>query len=113
MTSMVIILKIVDAAKNDSTSEVHAIAGDSTLGYFFLLMFISCFSWCTLAYIWSFFFKQDIIGFIVLFIVLSFLAFIDMVFVFIQVLFQGTNGSASNSGANFMYAIRIILMILW
>ena len=113
ITSMVIILKIVDAAKNDSTSEVHAIAGDSTLGYFYLLMFISCFSWCTLAYIWSFFFKQDIIGFIVLFIILSFLAFMDMVFVFIQVLFQGTNGSASNSGANFMYAIRIILMILW
>ena len=112
LTSLVICLKIVDAIKNDTTSETYAIAGDETLGYFFVLLLFSAFSWCTLAYIWSFFFKQDIVGFIVLFIILAVIAFLDMILTFVELLFQQSDGSTSNGGANFIIALRWILTVL-
>jgi hypothetical protein len=113
LASMVIILKIVNAINNDSSSEVYAIANDDTLGYFCLLLVFSCFTWCTTAYIWSFLFKQEIIGFIVLLIILSVIAFLDTILTFIELLFQQNDGSASNPGAMAMYAIRLILTIIF
>ena len=64
ISSMVFILKLVSMAKNDPTSEVHAVAANDSLGYFFLILFFSSFACCSLAYFWSFFFKSDIIGFV-------------------------------------------------
>lgn len=64
ISSMVFILKMVDLSKNDPTSEVNSIAGSSTLGYFFLVLLLQTFSWCALAYFWSFYFKSDIIAFV-------------------------------------------------
>lgn len=112
ISTLVIALKIVDAIKNDTSSETYAIAGDETLGYFFILMVVSSLSWCTLAYIWSFFFKQDIVGFIVLLIILSVIAFIDMILTFVELLFQASDGSAANPGATFVYVVRWIITVL-
>ncbi len=112
ISTLVIALKVVDAIKNDTSSETYAIAGDENLGYFFVLLLCSCLSWCTLAYIWSFFFKQDIIGFIVLLIIMAVVAFVDMVLTFIELLFQQNNGGTNNPGATFVYVVRWIITAL-
>lgn len=109
---IVIFLKIVDAAKNDTSSETYAIAGNDNLGYFYLLLLLSCFSWCTIAYIWSFFFKSEIIGFVVLVIVLGFAVFLDIIWTFIELLLL--NGSTTKTtGSNVIYAIRIIFALVF
>lgn len=77
VSSMVFIIKMVDLSKNDPTSELSAIASSTSLGYFYLMLLFSMFTWCSLAYFWSFFFRSDIIAFVVLFIVLSVFAFLD------------------------------------
>ncbi len=112
ISTLVISLKIVDVIKNDTSSETYAIAGDDTLGYFFILLLCSSLAWCTLAYIWSFFFKQDIVGFIVLLIILAVIAFVDMVLTFIELLFQQNDGGTSNPGATFVYVVRWIITAL-
>ena len=112
LVSMVIALKVVDTIKNDSTSETYPIASDDTLGYLLVLLILSSLSWCTLAYIWSFFFKQDIVGFIVLLIIMCVLSFAEVVFNFIELLFQQSNGSTTNPGALFIRSLRWILAIL-
>lgn len=111
IVTLVVGLKIVDAIKNDTSSETYAIAGDETLGYFLILLMFSALAWCTLAYIWSFFFKQDIVGFIVLLIILCVIAFIDMILTFIELLFQQSNGGPTNGGAVFVNVVRWILVI--
>ena len=113
ISTMVFILKMVDLAKNDSTSEVNAVAGTDGLGYIYLLLLFSCFSWCTLAYIWSFLFKSDIIGFVVLAVVLGFAAFVDVVCTFIQLIIINSNSNQANGASNFFYAVRIILLLLF
>nr|QUF59430.1 ATP-binding cassette transporter Abca3-like2 [Brachionus angularis] len=109
---IVIFLKIVDVAKNDTSSETNAIAGNETLGYFYLLLFLSSFSWCTIAFIWSFFFKSEIIGFVVLVIVLGFASFLDIIWTFIELLIQ--NGSnVKQPGSKLMNVIRIIFALVF
>ncbi|CAF0703608.1 unnamed protein product [Brachionus calyciflorus] len=112
ITLIVIALKVVDVIKNDPTSESNAIAGNETLGYFFLLLLLSCFSWCTLSYIWSFLFKSEIIGFVVLVIMLGFAAFLDIIWNFVELLVL--NGAkTSNAGADFFSALRIIMALVF
>lgn len=112
ITFIVIVLKIVDVIKNDTTSETNSIAGNESLGYFYLLLLISCFSWCTYSYVWSFFFKSEIIGFVVLVIVLGFAAFLDIIWTFVELLIiNGTK--VKNGGAKFMYALRIIFALVF
>ena len=105
-------MKIVDAIKNDPTNETYAIAGDSTLGYFYLFLLIASFSWCTMAYIWSFFFKSDIICFVVLFIILGFASFLDIIWTFVQLLIVNGSGQR-NAGSQFIYTIRIIFALIF
>ena len=112
-SSMVLMLKIVDLIKNDLSSETSPVAASDSLGYFYLLMLFSIFTWCSLAYAWSFLFKTDIICFIVLFIILTFLAFADTVLTFVVLIFQNSSPGSSNVGANVFSAIRIILMLLF
>ncbi len=114
IVTLVVMLKIVDAIKNDPTSETYAIAGGdaNTLGYFFLLLLVSSFSWCSYSYIWSFFFKTDIICFVVLLIVLGFAAFLDIIWIFIQLLIVNGTGQMSG-GARFMYVIRLLFALVF
>ncbi len=112
ISTMVFFLKMVDLGKNDTSSETYAIAGDQTLGYFYLLLLFSSLSWCVYAYIWSFLFKTDIICFVVLLIILGFAAFLDSIWVFIQLLVL--NGSQTPTpGSNFLFTIRIIFTLLF
>lgn len=77
ISSMVFIIKMVDLAKNDPTTELSSIASSNSLGYFYLMLLISSLAWCSLAYVWSFLFRSDIISFVILFIILSLFAFLD------------------------------------
>lgn len=104
---MVIALKIVNTAKNDPTSEIYPLATSPTLGYVFLLLVISMFSWCPYAYVWSFLFKSEIIGFVVLAIILGFAAFLDVIWTFLILLVL--DGSTSPTGAS--RAIEVIRYI--
>ena len=112
ISMLVIMLKIVDAIKTDPTNEVHAIAGDNTLGYVFLLFLFSCFSWCTLAYLWSFLFKTDIMGFVILVIILGFIAFLDIILVFVELLLVSSNNNKSNGLSNLVHGIRLIFALV-
>jgi len=112
ISTMVFFLKMVDLGKNDTSSETYAIAGDQTLGYFYLLLLFSSLSWCVYAYIWSFLFKTDIICFVVLLIILGFAAFLDSIWVFIQLLVL--DGSKTPTpGSNLLFTIRIIFTLLF
>ncbi len=65
--TLVIALAIINASNsNDQTNEISTIAGTSNLGYFLLLCLFSCFSWPLMAYVCSFAFSTDIIGFVFL-----------------------------------------------
>ena len=111
---LVIMLAIVNAAKgNDSSYEVYYIANNNLLGYAFLLMLFSCVSWCTYSYIWSFLFKQDIVGFVVLLITLGIFAYIDVILVFVQLLFVTSNNNQSNGISNLIAGIRVIFALIF
>jgi hypothetical protein len=65
--TIVMAIAIVNAAKNsDQTNEIYPIATTNNLGYFLLLCLLSSFSWPLLAYVYSFAFSTDIIGFVFL-----------------------------------------------
>ena len=110
---LIIMLAIVNAIKNNSDAEVYKIASSNLLGYAYLLLLFSCMTWCTLAYIWSFLFKADIIGFIVLLIVLGLFAFIDIVLVFVQLILVASNNSQPNGLTNLIAGIRIIFALIF
>lgn len=111
ISTMVIALKLINGIKNDSSIEIYPIASDNTLGYFYLLLFISTFAWCSFAYVWSFFFKSEIVCFVVLAIFLGFMAFLDVILVFLQLLI--TDGSTGNAGSSFVRALRIIIALVF
>jgi hypothetical protein len=83
-STMVIALKIVDLAKNDPTNETSPIADESSIYSVYTLFLVSSFSCCTLAYIWSFLFRSDLISYISLAIILSVASFLDMIWSFVQ-----------------------------
>ena len=113
-TMLVIMLAIVNAAKGGSSDyEVYYVASNGLLGYAYILLLFSCVSWCTYAYIWSFLFKQDIVGFVVLLLALGVLAYFDTILVFVQLLFVTSNNNKSNGISNFIAGIRVILALLF
>ena len=83
-TTMTIVIKLVDIIKNDPTNETAPIANESAIYNLYFLFLISSFSCCTLAYIWSFFFKSDLISYITLAIILNVAGFMDMICSFVQ-----------------------------
>jgi hypothetical protein len=110
LTSMIVVLKLVDLIRNDPTNESYPIASNSTLAYVLLLFLLSSFSWCTFAYIWSFFFKTDLIGFISLAIILGVAGFLDMVWSFIQLFVNLDVQSSSQAVNNLMNVLRYIFL---
>lgn len=76
--TIVITIKLVDVLKNDPTNEINPIVIDNAIFYVLLLFFVSSLSWAPLAYIFSLIFKSDVVCFVILFIILSVAAFIDV-----------------------------------
>ena len=83
---IVITLKITSMVSNaDNEAFILLKEPNSTnLLYLFIFLILSSFSWSTFAYLWSFFFKSDMVAFVVLFITLSVINFLDMIMVYIS-----------------------------
>ena len=78
IASIVVTIKLVDVLKNDPTNEISPIVIDNAISYVLLLFFVSSLSWAPLAYVFSLIFKSDVVCFVVLFMLLSVAAFIDV-----------------------------------
>jgi hypothetical protein len=106
ISCIMIVLVIMGYGLNDSGNEVYGIGTNSSLmGQLFFLMVLSSFSWCMWAYVWSFLFKSDIVGFIVLLIGLVLIAFMEGIMSFMQLLLNGGNGSRFVSGLRGLLAL--------
>ena len=115
ISGLVGVIKLVDAIRNEPLSETNPLANDGNLGYFFILLFFSSFTWLTYAYVMSHFYKSEIIGFIVLLIILALSAFVDMIWASLQ-LFIGLNiddGNLKNSLNILMEFVRWLFAILF
>ena len=115
--ALVAMIKLVNAVKNDSTIEIYSVGIDTQIDYLLLVLIFSAFSWPILAYIWTFLFKSEVIGFVVLVIVLGIGAFLDMAWAFIQIIVEvtaATNGTSTSSSTNtFFIAFRWLLTIIF
>lgn len=112
ISTMILALKIVSSKINDSANDTFLIAHNGlTLFNLYLFMLLTCFSWSILSAIWSNFFKSDIVGFVVLFIILSFASLIDMICVLLK-FFDATTGENGTLGT-ITNSIRGILTILF
>lgn len=82
--SIVLTLKIISMISKSDNEAVILFKDPSTAFYLLIFLILSSFSWSTLAYLWSFFFKSDMIAFIVLFITLSVVNFLDMIMAYVN-----------------------------
>jgi hypothetical protein len=110
---MILTYKVIDAIRNDPQNETSPLSSSSTIGYVYLLFIICSFSCCAISYVWSFFFKSELVGFIVLAILLGVAAFLDMLFSFI-LLFTNVDTSAKDGLMyNMLNVLQFILLILF
>jgi hypothetical protein len=113
--SIVGILALVGYFIKDETSELYAITTNPTIKYVALLLFVSSISWPTLAHLWSFLFKSDVTGFVILALILGVMPFIDVVLSFIT-LFLNTNQDDTSQvapGTSTLQTLRYILFVLF
>ena len=109
------IIKAIDFNRDDPLSETYAIANGENLLYLFILLVFSSFSWLLYAYVFSNFFKSEIIGFIILMIILGMAAFMDMVWCFFQ-LFVRLNiddSNLNNTISDILEVIRWTFVVLF
>ncbi len=112
-TSMVITFKVIDTIRNDPMNETSPLSQSSTIGYVYLLFVTCSFSCCSMAYVWSFFFKSELVGFIVLAISLGVAAFLDMLFSFI-LLFTNVDSQAQDGTMyKLLNVLQFILLIFF
>jgi hypothetical protein len=77
---IVITLYVATLIRNDSNTEAYVIAqADGNIFVLLAYTLINSLSWPLLTYIWSFLFKSDIIGFVVLFILLNLITMLDFI----------------------------------
>lgn len=89
--TMILALKLVAIARSsDSTNDTVIVAyKGATLAYLLLFLLLVSLSWAVLAYVASFFFKSDVIGFVVVLLVLGFACMFDMVCGYLKLLDAG------------------------
>ena len=115
ISTMILALKIVSLIRgSQDTSDIYIIAyKGSTLAYLFFFMFLVSFSWTTMAYVCSFFFKSDIIGFLVVLLVLGFACFFDMLVGYLKFLDVGLSGGKVGTLGRTSDVIRYIFAFLF
>jgi hypothetical protein len=109
--SIVSMIKVLDLTRNDTTNEIHSFSDSESLGFLFLLLLFSTFSWTTLAYIWSFLFKSEVVGFVVLVILLTVAALFDMLWGLLE--FFLTVAGTKTELIRFFVALRWIFTIIF
>ena len=114
LTSILAILKLIDMTRNDPSNETYPIATNDTLAYVFVLFLVSSLNWCSFAYIFSFFFRNDLIGFIFTFLVLGVATFLDMVWALIQLFVSLERESDQNKFlSNLMKVLRYVCLLFF
>nr|QUF59431.1 ATP-binding cassette transporter Abca3-like3 [Brachionus angularis] len=111
--TMIVGLKIVDLIRQDRTIETYPLTTEATIGYVFMLYIVSSFPNLTLSYIWSFLFKSEIISFIVLFILLGIVIFLDMICSFIELFVYLDPFEQNKSLTNFLSFVKFVFLILF
>jgi hypothetical protein len=112
-STMIIAIKLVDLGKSDPSNETSPIAAESSIYSLYFLFLLSSFSCCTLAYIWSFLFKSDLISYITLAIILSVSSFLDMIWSFIQLFLNLDFETRNNDLSKAMVILKYIFMSLF
>jgi hypothetical protein len=112
-TTMVLMYKTIDAIRNDPMNETSPLSHSSTIGYVYLLFITCSFSCCSLAYVWSFFFKSELVGFIVLAITLGVAAFLDMLFSFILLFTNVDTQSKDGIMYNLLNILQFVLLVFF
>lgn len=112
---LVSITKLVDMAKNDTTSETYAVSKNDNIGYVALIIFTSSLCWPVLAHIWSFFIKSNTKSFVVLFILLGVFSFGDVLLEFLLIVINAykNDKSVKLSSSDVIYVVRIALMCIF
>lgn len=109
--TMLTALKIVANNLTDKANDSFLITKDWwSIIYLLIFMILSSITWTSLASFWSNFFKSDIVGFVVLFLVLSFATLVDMICVLLQ-FFDFSSGDPGTLGT-VSSTIRTILVIV-
>ena len=104
-------MKLIAIVRNDPTNELAPISTNVSLSYVALLLVASSFTWCTYAYILSFFFKSDILGFIISMIVLCVASFLDMIWSIIHLFLNLDTASQGNFFDKCVVALKYIFLI--
>lgn len=111
--SIMSVLKLVDVVRNDPTNEIYPMVNNSSFFYTCLIFIISSLSWCPLAYLTSFIFKSDIMSFIVLFIILSVAAFLDMIWSFVELFINIDTSGQLSTASNILNVLRFFFAFLF
>nr|UOU03316.1 ATP-binding cassette subfamily A3-like 3 [Brachionus rubens] len=111
-TIVVVCLKVIDVIRNDPLNESYVLVSDLNIFNLFILLVISSLSSCTMSYIWSFFFKSEIIGFIIVFIILGLGIFLDMVCSFLQLFISMDPYDKNKSIFNFLGSIKSLFLFI-
>lgn len=109
---IVVSMKIVDIIRNDVLIESSVLVSNSNVFFLIMLLTISSISSCTLSYIWSFFFKTEILAFITLFIMLSSAVVVDMLCSFLQLFINSDPFERNSNVFNFLDSIKNILFLI-
>nr|QNH67862.1 ATP-binding cassette transporter subfamily A member 3-like protein X3 [Brachionus rotundiformis] len=106
-------IKIVDAIRNDVLIESAVLVSQSNIFYVFFLLICSALPSCSLSYIWSFFFKTEIVAFITLFIMLSSGVVLDMLCSFLQLFINSDPYERNKSLFDFLNLVKNVLYLLF
>lgn len=113
--TMILALKIVALARSsDSTNDTVIVASKgATLAYYLLFLLLVSLSWAVLAYVASFLFKSDVIGFVVVFLVLGFACLFDMICGYLKLLDAGLTGGKVGTLGHITDTIRYVFAFLF
>lgn len=111
--TLIVCIKIIYLIQNDPFNELNSIGSNQNLTIVFLLFVMSSLPSCCFAYICSFLFKSDLISFLVLFILLAVVCFLDMIFSFIQLLVYLDIRDQNKTIYDLMSFFRYLFLILF
>ena len=112
---MILALKLVALARSQDTTNDTVIVGykGETLLYLLIFMILASLSWALLAYVCSFLFKSDVIGFVVVLLVLGFACLFDMILGYLKLLDVGISGGKVGALGKITDVIRYVFVFLF
>ncbi|RNA03981.1 ATP-binding cassette sub-family A member 3-like [Brachionus plicatilis] len=112
---VIAITSLTSHIRNNPEVDIYIMSSRPTVGYWFLVLIMSSFSWTFLAYFWLSFFKSDVTAFVILLLLLGVVSFTDVVFSFFQLFNNITNPDLNFDSPStlFLYIMRMVLAVLF